>query len=97
MIQLQIQTDAQDIALDLIRSAISAEVNRLELGVRATERQIQTFEKKYNVTSDLFLRDYAAEDLIDGDTEYITWAGELVLRQRIMAQLETLKGIQYAA
>ena len=70
MINIQIHSDAQDNALDLVRSAIAAEVNRLELGFRATERHIQVFEDPYNVTSDVFLRDYFAEDLADGDREY---------------------------
>lgn len=97
MIRLQIQSDAQEGALDMIRSAIVAETSRFELGLRATERHIRPFEERYNVASEDFLRDYAAEDLADGDREYICWAGELQLRKRISAQLETLKGIQYAA
>ena len=80
-----------------MRSASAAEVNRLELGFRTTERNIHTFEDRYHVTSDVFLRDYFAEDLADGDREYIVWAGELNLRDRIASQLKTLKGIQYAA
>ncbi len=40
MINIQIHSDAQDNALDLVRSAIAAEVNRLELGFSATERHI---------------------------------------------------------
>ena len=63
MINIQILSDAQDNALDLIRSAIAAEVNRLELGIRTTERHIHVFEDRYHVTSDDFLRDYFAEDL----------------------------------
>ncbi len=97
MINIQIQSDAEDNALDLVRSAIAAEVNRLELGFRTTERHIHVFEDRYHVTSDIFLRDYFAEDLANGDREYIVWAGELNLRERIAAQLKTLKGIQYAA
>ena len=97
MINIQIHSDAQDNALDLVRSAIAAEENRLELGLRTTERHIKAFEARYNVTSDVFLRDYFAEDLADGDREYIVWAGELSLRDRIASQLKTLKGIQYAA
>jgi hypothetical protein len=97
MINIQIQSDAQDNALDLVRSAIAAEVNRLELGFRTTERHIHVFEDRYKITSDVFLRDYFAEDLVDGDREYVVWAGELNLRDRIASQLNTLKGIQYAA
>lgn len=97
MIRLQIQSDAQESALDIIRSAISAESSRLELGLKTTERHIRIFEERYCVTSETFLRDFAAEDLSDGDREYVCWAGELKIRERIAAQLETLKGIQYAA
>lgn len=97
MINIQIQADTEDNALDLVRSAITAEVNRLELGIRTTERHIHVFEERYQVTSDVFLRDYFAEDLVDGDQEYVVWAGELNLRDRIASQLNTLKGIQYAA
>lgn len=97
MIHLHIQSDAQDSALDIIRSAIASETSRLEFGLKATERHIRVFEERYSVTSDSFLRDFAAEDLADGDREYVCWAGELKLRERIAAQLETIKSIQYAA
>jgi hypothetical protein len=97
MINILIQSDAEDSALDLVRSAIAAEVNRLELGFRTTERHIHTFEDRYHIASDVFLRDYSAEDLAGGDQEYVVWAGELNLRDRIASQLKALKGIQYAA
>jgi hypothetical protein len=97
MITIQLRTDTEDNALDLVRSAIAAEVNRLELGFRTTERHIHVFEDRYHVTSDVFLKDFFAEDLADGDREYIVWAGELNLRDRIASQLKTLKSIQYAA
>lgn len=97
MIRLQIQSDVQESALDIIRSAIAAETSRLEFGLKNTERHIRVFEERYCVTSEAFLRDFTAEDLADGDREYVCWAGELKLRERIAAQLETIKGIQYAA
>jgi len=97
MIRLQIQSDVQESALDIIRSAIAAETSRLEFGLKATDRHLRAFEERYHVTSEAFLRDFVAEDLADGDREYICWAGELKLRERIAAQLETLKSIQYAA
>ena len=97
MIRLQIHSDTQENALDLIRSAITAEAARLELGLKTTERHIRAFEERYHTTSDAFMGNMAAEDLDGGDAEYVAWAGELNLRQRIAAQLETLKDIQYAA
>jgi len=53
MIRVQIQSEAMEDALDLIRSAISAEISRMELGLRATERHIRTFEERYHVTSEV--------------------------------------------
>jgi len=96
MIRIQIQSETKADALDLIRSAIFAEINRLELGLRTTGRHIRSFEERYQVTSDVLLRYFAAEDLAEGDREYVMWAGELKLRDLIAARLEALKGIQYA-
>ena len=56
MIRLQIQSDAKKGALDIGQAAISAEVKRLEIGLHRTERQIERFEKEYNVSSDVFQR-----------------------------------------
>lgn len=96
MIRVQIQSDAQDGALDLIRSAIAAEASRLELGLKATERHLKIFEERYHVTSEEFLSRFAAEDLAGGDIEYVAWAGELKIHERIVAQLESLRSIDYA-
>jgi len=97
MIRVQIQSDSQETALDLVRSAITAEVSRLNFGLEATMRHIRAFEERYKVTSEVFQRDYTAENLDGGDEEYIAWAGELKIHERIAAQLDTLRDIQYAA
>lgn len=97
MIRLQIQSDVKESALDIVRTAISAEVKRLEIGLHRTERQIERFEKEYNVSSEVFQREFAAEDMKRGDQEYIEWAGELKIRERILRDLKNLKDIQYVA
>jgi hypothetical protein len=95
MIRLQITSDAQESALDLIRSAIIAEVSRLKLGLGATNRHIHSFEERYGVTSEIFLREFTSESLVGGDQEYVVWAGELKIYERIAAQLDTLRDVQY--
>jgi len=80
MIRLQIQSDAKEGVLDIVQAAISSEVKRLEIGLHRTERQIERFEKEYNVSSDVFQRDFTAEDMKKGDQEYIEWAGEIKVR-----------------
>jgi hypothetical protein len=97
MIRLQIQSDSQEAALDLIRSAIAAEISRLELGLKVTNRHIHTFEERYGVTSEVFLAEFTAERLEGGDQEYVAWAGELKIHEKIVAQLDILRDVQYAA
>ena len=97
MIRLQIQSDTKENALDIVRTAISAEIKRLEIGLHKTEKQIKRFEKEYNVSSDTFQKEFTAEDLKGKDREYIEWAGELKVRERILKDLRNLKDIQYVA
>ena len=77
MIKIQIQSDVKERAVDIVRSAISAEIKRLELGLHKTDRHIDEFEKKYNISSAVFMEKLSAEDLEGRDQEYIEWAGEL--------------------
>lgn len=97
MIKLQIQSEANDSALDIIKSAIAAEIRRLEIGLQKTEEQIRKFEQTYNLLSEKFLADFAAEDLKGKDAEYVEWAGELRIRDRIAADLTRLREIEYVA
>jgi hypothetical protein len=95
MIQLQIKSDIDDGATEIIKTAIAAEVKRLEIGLRKTNRQIKRFENTYKVSSQLFLKDLAAEDMKRGDREYVEWAGELEIREKILTDLKRLKEIEY--
>lgn len=95
MIKLQIESEKKDGIIDLIKTAISAEIKRLEIGLSKTELQITSFEKKYQIPSETFLKELAAEDMEGGDQEYIEWTGELKLKERILEDLKTLKGIEY--
>lgn len=97
MIQLQIKSDTQGNDLDIVKSAIAAEIKRLEIGLHRTERFIAEKENKYGVASDIFLREFSAEDLESGDQEYVEWAGELKILQRITDDLQKLKSISYVA
>jgi len=47
------------------------------------------------VPSDYFIKNMAAEDLEGGDDEYISWAGEYELKQRLMKKLCHLQEIEY--
>ncbi len=97
MIKLQIQSDTKDGVIDIIRAAISSEIKRLEIGLYKTDKQIEKYETEYNVTSEVFRNEFSAEDMKKEDQEYVEWAGELKIREKIMADLKKLKEIEYVA
>ena len=94
MVKLRITSDQQNV-LPIIQSAIMAKVKRIEIGLRKTEQEIQKFETKYHIPSEQFMNDYTAEDLEAGDDEYVSWMGELKLRQAIWEELQLLQNIEY--
>ena len=94
MVKLQITSD-QQYALPIIQSAIVEKVKRIEIGLRKTEQEIQKFETKYHIPSEQFINHYTAEDLEGGDDEYVSWMGELQIRQAIWEELQLLQNIEY--
>ena len=81
--------------LPLVRSAIEGEVARLELALKLAMERLIPFEQKYGVTSAYFISEMAAEDLEGGDDEYVRWAGEYKLMQRLQEKLRRLQEINY--
>lgn len=96
MVKLKIISDKEDIT-EAIKSAIYAEIKRLEIGLNRTNKEIKRFEEEYKISSEIFLKKFTAEDLKGGDEEYISWMGELEMRKRIIDELEELKDIEYVA
>jgi len=96
MVKLKIISDKEDVT-DVIKSAISAEIKRLEIGLNRTNREIKRFEEEYKVSSKVFLKEFTAEDLKGGDDEYIRWSGELKIKDRVLDELKKLKDIEYVA
>ncbi len=96
MTKLKIISDKEG-TTDIIKSAISAEIKRLEVGLNKTNKEIKKFEEKYKISSEIFLKQLTAEDLKGGDDEYIRWAGELKIRDRILEDIKKLKDIEYVA
>jgi len=58
---------------------------------------LKKFETEYNVTSEVFQKKFSAENLKKGDQDYIEWAGELKIREKIVEDLRKLKEIEYVA
>ncbi|MCL4475601.1 MAG: hypothetical protein M1508_05175 [Nitrospirae bacterium] len=96
MSKLKIISEEKDTE-EMVKTAILAEIKRLEVALRRTEREIRKFEEEYRVPSEAFLRDFAAENLKGGDEDYVKWAGELQMRERIREDLRKLKDIEYVS
>jgi hypothetical protein len=81
--------------LYLVQSAIKSEMTRLELGLEMARNRLALFEQKYGVSSEHFIAEMAAKDLAGGDDEYVHWAGEYRLTQRLEEKLRQLQEISY--
>lgn len=94
MVTLRIASDRQNV-VPIIQSAIAASLKRMEIGLRSTERHIRQFETKYRISSEQFLSNYAAEDLDGKDDEYVSWLGELKIRDALREEFQALSEIEY--
>jgi hypothetical protein len=81
--------------LQLVRSVIESEVVKLELALKMAVQRLAPFEQKYGVTSEHFITEMTAEDLEGKDDEYVHWAGEYKLMQRLQDKLRKLQEISY--
>lgn len=81
--------------LPLVQAAVDGEIARLELALEQAQKRLAPFEEKYDVSSEHFIAEMAAEDLDGGDDEYVQWAGEYRLLQRLRDKLQDLREIRY--
>jgi hypothetical protein len=81
--------------LFLVESAVQSEVARLELALALAKKRLAPFEQKYRAASDKFIATMTAEDLQGGDDEYVQWAGEYKLMQRLEQKLNQLKDLRF--
>jgi len=81
--------------LALVQSAVQHEIERLEFALKVASKRLQPFEEKYGVTSEHFIAEMAAEDLVGGDDEYINWAGEYDLREALKVKLQQFRRVKY--
>ena len=82
--------------LRLVRSAIDGEIAKLELGLQLAQKRLLPFEEKYGVPSQQFATEMTVEDLDGGDDEYVRWAGEYQLMERLQAKLQKLSEVEYS-
>lgn len=94
IIHIEAEQGAGDVR-PLVQAAIASEIAKLELGLDMARRRLAPYEKKSRVTTKHFLAQMNAEDLEGGDEEYVQWAGEALLMQRLQEKVRILQAIQY--
>jgi hypothetical protein len=81
--------------LRLVEAAVRSEIVRLELALELAKKRLAPFEQKHRITSDQFIATMTAEDLPGGDDEYVQWAGEYKLMQRLEEKLKQLRDLRF--
>ena len=89
VIYIEANGDARQVR-QLVRSAIDGEIAKLHLALLLAQKRLLPFEEKYGVLSEQFTAEMTAEDLTGGDDEYVRWAGEYRLRERLQGKLQKL-------
>jgi hypothetical protein len=95
MATIYMDTRKYGVAQQLVKSAIESEIARLELALANARKRLLLFENKYRVSSEHFIDTMSAEDLDGRDDEYVQWAGEYRLGQRLQQKLDQLREIEY--
>jgi hypothetical protein len=58
---------------------------------------VLTEQEKYQISSDFFIGRWTAEDLEGGDDEYVSWAGEIQIKHKLISALQKLETIEYVS
>ena len=94
--EIRLKTDMPHKAAKVLTEALETESLRLKYSMMLVRRLLARFEKKYSVTSKEFIEEWSAEDLKGKDLEYVEWAGEYNLTERLYERLSSLKSIEHA-
>ncbi len=73
------------------RKVTRIERNALKLALESAQERLKPFEKRYGISSEEFIRTMAAEELVNGDDEYIQWAGEYQLMLQLQMKFDKLQ------
>ena len=95
MAEIVLKTTKPDKAVEILIDALKTEGSRLKYNLRLAKNRLKRFEKKYNVSSEIFIKNWGAENLKGEDMEYVEWAGEYQLSLRLNERLVTLKSIEH--
>lgn len=92
---LMVKSPCLERATAMIKDAIAEKIALLEFSKERYRKRLEKFEQKYNVTSEKFIKEWAAEDLEGKDMEYVEWAGEYHFMLDLEEDLNILKSLEY--
>ena len=78
-----------------MREALRTKIARLQYSLDLSRKKPVKFEKQYGISSEMFIREWASEDLNGKDMEYVEWAGEFELSKKLEDRLATLESIEH--
>ena len=95
MAALTLTTSRQRPLRALVEAALDNELRLLQAGIQRTERRLETFETRYGLSSQDFLRQYENDELPE-TLDFAEWVGEYRLLARLREKAVTLQEIQIA-
>ena len=95
MTEIRLRTNKPDQATEIVFEALALEEARLQYSLKLAQKRLKFFEAKYGVDSDLFMGEWAAEDLEGQDMEYVEWAGEYKFAASLMNRIDVITGIRH--
>ncbi|NIM14674.1 MAG: hypothetical protein GTO45_21880 [Candidatus Aminicenantes bacterium] len=97
MAKIIFETDKPAEASKVLKEALDIEASRIKYSLKLAKNRLKEFEKKYNISSDIFINEWSAEDLQGGDLEYVEWAGEYRLASKLNERLAAIQSIEHVA
>jgi len=79
--------------LQLAQNALAREMVIIQIGIKATQRQLRKFEKKFAITSDAFYEKYQRGEMGD-DPDIIRWAMEIQALRKLTSDYRKLDEVK---
>lgn len=97
MAEVILKTNEPDKVSEILKDALETEKSRVQHSFNLTMSRLEKFERKYNISSEKFFSQWAAENLENSDMEYVEWAGEYQFALTLNKRLTALKSIEYVS
>ena len=82
-----------DETLQLAKNALAREMEMIQIGIRATQKQLCKFEKKFAITSDAFYEKYQRGEMGD-DPDIMRWAMEIQALRKLTSDHRKLDEVK---